>query len=227
MDKPLSKKYLIDSQFKIQDMQMADQFDELIRKGKLTDFGLDNTVLFNLLVKFNKEESIRKLLEKCGIKPTFEALQQAIAHGQTELAMLIIEKEPNLLHESNHIGTPLHIATVCNNPSLAQKLLEMGIDVNGINMYHDTPLHVAAKLGLEAMVFLLCEHGANPFIKNQRKFGRGFDSLSVAYRHAWKLRSSQEPPYNMVSRHDLFIRIMRIMYKYVEQFGGKVGTNFP
>ena len=52
-------------------------------------------------------------------------------------------------HQGN---TSLHLACMNNRIRHAQTLLRMGADLNLVNDYGFTPLHIAAQLGCEEMV---------------------------------------------------------------------------
>lgn len=222
MDAPTGKKYSLDIVFKMKDIQTADELEQNIKQGTCKDFEGTDGKLLSLLVRYNKEKLVEKLLSERGIKPSLEVLQEAIVYGRTSIALHFIDQEPSLIREQNRIGSPLHIASLCNRVILAGKLLEMGTDVNVMNQYHDTPLHLAAKRGHEEMVSFLCERGANPFVTNIRKYGRRFDSMDVAYRHMGKKLAPGELPHMMVERYKLYREILHIMYRYVGKFGGSV-----
>jgi ankyrin repeat protein len=111
---------------------------------------------------------------------------------------------------------------MANRVTLAKKFIDMGVDVNRRNLYYDTPLHIAAKLGYTAMVSLLCSAGANPFIKNMRSHGRSFDAMDMAYRHMLKAHRSEEAPHDYYHSYNIYRTILHIMYRYVDRFGGAV-----
>jgi hypothetical protein len=215
------KRYQFDNDYGA-DVCRADVLAEAIeRDQKIHDIITDATAL-SLLIKCQKEDSVCKLFKKYGVIPVFNDLAQAVIVGNLSLALQCIEQNPNLLHQENRIGSVLHIASFANRISLAQKFLEMGLDVNAYNVHHDTPLHIAAKFGFIDMVKLLCDAGANPFIKNIRSHGRAFDAMDVAYRNMMKMHRSKESPYCYYCNTDVYRAVLHIMYHYVGRFGGAI-----
>lgn len=130
----------------------------------------------------------------------------------------MIDQEPSLVNAENNIGTPLHIASFCNRVELAKKFLELNADVNAINKYHDTALHLAARTGHDAMVALLCDRGANPFVRNQRKR----DPIQVAYLKMDRSPRNIDWSLTVPQRQALYGKILRTMYQVVGKFGGSI-----
>jgi len=63
----------------------------------------------------------------------------------------INENGQNLLHE----------AVAYNNVLLGGKLIEMGVDVNGLDSKSQTPLHYAANYNAQALAEVILRHGGN------------------------------------------------------------------
>ena len=64
--------------------------------------------------------------------------------------------------------SPLHIAALYNQVTLARQLLGLGADAKSANTWGDTPLHRAATLGYPEMCQLLLEAGADPDFEDWR-----------------------------------------------------------
>lgn len=226
MDTPNCKRYCIDRQFSLDSLQRADDLEQKILTERLYDIDLNNTDRVNLLIRYNKEEAIKRLCIQNLLNPTIEHLQEAIAAEQTSLALFFLSLDPTLIKAQNSLGTPLHIASLYNNKLLAATFLALGIDINAVNKHHDTPLHLAAKKGFVEMVSFLCEHGANPLIKNVRKFNRTFDAIDVAYRNMFRFKDKRDMLLTTISRQKTYYSILHIMYAQARKLGASVNENF-
>jgi hypothetical protein len=216
------KRYQREDIYALGDVSRADALAEAIQYGQRIQEIVKDVTALNLLIKYQKEDSVRKLFKEYGVKPTFESFAQAIAVGNLSIATQCLDQNPDLLYQENRTGSALHIASLANRTTLAQKFIQMGLDVNRCNVYHDTPLHIAAKCGFRDMVALLCDAGANPFIQNVRSHGRSFDAMDVAYRNMMKMHRSQESPYSYSCNTDVYRTILHLMYRYVSRFGGAI-----
>jgi hypothetical protein len=105
------------------------------------------------------------------------ALHQAAAHGNTELARILIAfgADPNV---RNRFGeTPLHTACEHGRLTSAALLLSAGADVSVRSRFQrTTPLMAAAESGNPDLVRLLISRGAS--VRERDAFGR--DALAVA-----------------------------------------------
>ncbi|KAL0548128.1 hypothetical protein IC582_012573 [Cucumis melo] len=99
-----------------------------------------------------------------------ELLYQQVSYGNTEGIKALCREGAGLEWIDKEAKTPLIVA--CMSPELhnvARTLIELGANVNAYRpgrRHNGTPLHHAAKRGLENNVKLLLSHGANPLIMN-------------------------------------------------------------
>ncbi|CAH1412423.1 unnamed protein product [Lactuca virosa] len=98
-----------------------------------------------------------------------ELLYQQVGYGNTEGIKSLRNEGAGLEWMDKEGKTPLILASM--NPQLydvAKTLIELGANVNGYRpgRHAGTPLHHAAKRGLEQMVKLLLSHGANALVMN-------------------------------------------------------------
>ena len=93
-----------------------------------------------------------------------------IDHGDIEsLESYLNSPEVDLTVKDSIGETPLHVAVENNNYQIVQLLLEHGADVNILDDYNDTPLHLASAKDLNiSIVQLLLEHGADVEIRENR-----------------------------------------------------------
>ncbi|KAA8527773.1 hypothetical protein F0562_035358 [Nyssa sinensis] len=98
-----------------------------------------------------------------------ELLYQQVNYGNTEGIKALCREGASLEWIDREGKTPLIVA--CMNPELynvARTLIELGANVNAYRpgRHAGTPLHHAAKRGLEQPVKLLLTHGANALLMN-------------------------------------------------------------
>jgi len=98
-----------------------------------------------------------------------ELLYQQVNYGNADGIRALRAQGAGLEWIDKEGKTPLMVA--CMRPDLlnvAKVLIELGANVNAYRpgSFCGTPLHHAAKKGLEQTVHLLLTHGANPFIPN-------------------------------------------------------------
>ncbi|KAI4318038.1 hypothetical protein L6164_025848 [Bauhinia variegata] len=98
-----------------------------------------------------------------------ELVYQQVSYGNAE-GIKVLHREGASLEWIDREGkTPLIVA--CMNPEfydVAKTLIELGANINAYRpgRHAGTPLHHAAKRGLESIVKLLLSHGANPLVLN-------------------------------------------------------------
>ncbi|KAM7488431.1 hypothetical protein LguiB_025915 [Lonicera macranthoides] len=98
-----------------------------------------------------------------------ELLYQQVKYGNIEGIKALHSDGAGLEWIDQDAKTPL--ITACMNPELydvAKTLIDLGANVNAYRpgRFAGTPLHHAAKRGLERIVVLLLSHGANAFVMN-------------------------------------------------------------
>ena len=116
-----------------------------------------------------------------GMRP----LSKAVLVNDPYLIELMIEHGADpLLRDAEEGGfgrSLLHYATKADNVELVERLLELGVEVDIVDMHDQTPLDVAATFGESASMKVLLEHGADPM--RQDDAGSVPLLLSAAYGH--------------------------------------------
>ncbi len=80
------------------------------------------------------------------------------------VALLIV----SIVYKINEGGwLSLHTVVLKNSPEMAEVLLSLGTDPNGVDSYGYTPLQIAVKKNAYEMVEVLLKHGANPNVKGK------------------------------------------------------------
>lgn len=102
-------------------------------------------------------------------RPRAELLYELVSTGNIEAIKALCREGASLEWIDREGRTPLILA--CMNPELvdvAKTLIELGANINAYRpgSHAGTPLHHAAKRGLEQSVKLLLSHGANPLVRN-------------------------------------------------------------
>lgn len=87
------------------------------------------------------------------------SLYQALAHGSTEVADLLIDKGVKIKTAAKNGRTPLHMAV--KQKGTVQRLLLMGVDKEAIDIEGRTPLYLALADGMIEVATLLLDEGAN------------------------------------------------------------------
>ncbi|XP_072988922.1 probable E3 ubiquitin-protein ligase XBOS34 isoform X2 [Typha latifolia] len=98
-----------------------------------------------------------------------ELLYHQVSYGNIEGIRELRRQGAGLEWMDSEGKTPLIVACLSSDLlAVAKALIELGADVNAYRpgRFRGTPLHHAAKRGLEQTVHLLLSHGANPFIVN-------------------------------------------------------------
>lgn len=66
------------------------------------------------------------------------------------------------------VGTPLHVSANWNRPSIARMMIMSGADMSASWIDRRTPLFYAAARGSTAVIDVLCDHGADPNLREHR-----------------------------------------------------------
>lgn len=66
------------------------------------------------------------------------------------------------------VGTPLHVSASWNRATIARMLIMAGADITASQIDRRTPLFYAAARGSTAVVEVLCDHGADPTLREHR-----------------------------------------------------------
>ena len=117
------------------------------------------------LSSFSFAEKGYKMIDDGGL------LQNAILNDNTELALKIIKRNPQIIYSEDKYGdTPLHDAAEYGNTEVATLLLDRGADVNARDNYDNTPLHNAVLYGNTEVATLLLDRGADVAARNNEGY---------------------------------------------------------
>ena len=86
-----------------------------------------------------------------------------IRAGKTDVALALLNKNPDLVHTRNRFqSTPLIHAALSGQVEVIERLLELGADVNTRSAEQQTPLHMAAFNDRLEAAGVLLDNGADP-----------------------------------------------------------------
>ena len=74
--------------------------------------------------------------------------------------------------------TPLHAAAASGKKNVVLLLLDLGAEVDAVNIYGNTALHVACLNGQDMVVSDLIKHGASINVVNNKEQVRNFVNFS-------------------------------------------------
>ncbi|XP_034888813.1 ankyrin repeat-containing protein At5g02620 isoform X1 [Populus alba] len=91
------------------------------------------------------------------------ALHMAVKGQNEEIVLELLKPDPSVMHvEDNKGNTALHVAIKKGRAQNVRCLLSVeGVNINAINKAGETPLDIAEKLGVQDLVYILKEAGAN------------------------------------------------------------------
>ena len=96
-----------------------------------------------------------------------DALHLAAAHGHVTAATAIYNLTDGNLYTRDAVGRfALHAACLEGHTSVAELLLELGSNVNALDVRQDSALHLACRYGHTSTVRQLVWHGADPWQRN-------------------------------------------------------------
>ncbi len=105
------------------------------------------------------------------------SLFEAIRAGQTSEVRKAIELNPELVNQPDQRGfTPLIMAAYMGQKEIAELLLEIGADIDGLDAVGSSALMGVSFKGDVEIASMLIAKGANVYIQNQR----GETALSFA-----------------------------------------------
>ncbi|CAP34287.2 Protein CBG16074 [Caenorhabditis briggsae] len=108
-------------------------------------------------------------------KSDFTLLHHAVLENQNQISKLLMDYEPLLiLCKSTKNILPIHLAAWNGNLEIVKMLLlqtmEKPADIlNAVNIFNETPLHLAVQRSHIEVVFYLIKKNADPFIRNENK----------------------------------------------------------
>ncbi|CAB02658.2 ANK_REP_REGION domain-containing protein [Caenorhabditis elegans] len=108
-------------------------------------------------------------------KSDFTLLHHAVLENQNQISKLLMDYEPLLLLcKSTKNILPIHLAAWNGNLEIVKMLLlqtmEKPADIlNAVNIFNETPLHLAVQRCHLEVVFYLIKKNADPFIRNENK----------------------------------------------------------
>jgi len=166
--------------------------DFLCGNFKFTDVPLMDAMKY--LMAFNDEvlDVNRKSLVGKAVRVALEfddpkyQLLQLVKHQQFAEAKKILEKPapsvPNVRIKDTDGSTPLHLAVWHGQSTLADRLVELGADINVRDDAGLTPLHEAARFGNGDCCEILLKHGADPTLADNN----GNTPLRTAIYYGYK-----------------------------------------
>jgi ankyrin repeat protein len=107
-------------------------------------------------------------------------LWTAVARGDLEAIRLELNSSVSADAKAGCGLTPLHIATLANQPAAVELLLANGADVSVVDREGNTALHMASFLGRTNIVVALLRGGANPDQRNHLGFS-SFDNVAITW----------------------------------------------
>ncbi|MGH9762825.1 MAG: ankyrin repeat domain-containing protein, partial [Blastocatellia bacterium] len=111
---------------------------------------------YDEIVAIITEDEDRRRKAKSGLDaiPSPREFFKAIASGEDDRAIALIESDPALIHTCDSDGwTPLHVAAAALSKDVVTWLLEHGAEVNALGPLDRTPLDVAAERTPKAYEF--------------------------------------------------------------------------
>jgi ankyrin repeat protein len=103
--------------------------------------------------------------------PTARRFVRAIGNGDRAEMIQVLHDAPDVLDAPDELNGgqhPIHIAAQSGHTSMAELLLSLGADVNGLDLFGKTPCHISCEKGdyKTAMVFI--RYGAQFDLKDSR-----------------------------------------------------------
>ena len=166
----------------------------------------------NARITVEPRNGYRNALNRIGATPLMMAAR--LADAPLMRVLLELGADPDITNEDGStllmVASGLGIHSPGEDPGTeaealecVQIALELGGDVNAIDMNHETSLHGAAYRGANAIVDLLVEHGADTFdVENSR----GWTPLRIA-QGIFRTETYKEAPHTAALLTDLMARI--------------------
>ncbi|VDP77989.1 unnamed protein product [Echinostoma caproni] len=165
-------------------MHMASRVGSADIARMLIDFGMctdtEDLALQTAMHKAAERNNldVMKLLIKKGSNMENEdsnactPLLLAVSKGHVEIVQLLIEHGANLFAQDKNAKSVIYLSAECNSLDVLRMILlndKAKKLINVPNIYGNTALHVAAKLGHLEVVKTLLDNGANLLAKNERE----------------------------------------------------------
>jgi len=126
----------------------VDTRDRLLRTPLHLACLTGNSVIAKLLLEFNADPFER---DSSGRTSMHYACCTGSVVAALELTMILCYKNTDLIHMKDHTGrTPLHYAIFNQQPDqnkILQKLIQLGSNLNALDVDNRTPLHFASEAG--------------------------------------------------------------------------------
>lgn len=118
---------------------------------------LDNEVSANYAIHHQHENTT----------VSFPLIFIALLQEHASIVRLLLKRGADIEQQLGGM-TPLHVATLKNNETIAALLLDEGASINAVTQEGDTALHIAAQKGYENIVRLLLQRRAKTTQKNRK-----------------------------------------------------------
>ena len=148
-------------------------------------------------IDYATAHGLREVVVRLSVEGTTDVqgntpLHQAVFNGQAEIVRTLLATSPGLTDSFNDDGeTPLIIACLKGNLTVAKMLIEAGADTNKVMLNGNGPLHFAAWSGnkfignelltVNAKTDLQNENGETPLILAAREGNNEFVTLLVSH----------------------------------------------
>lgn len=146
---------------RINDLPSIQKMQDDLNLDLLTKADRENITPIRLLLQLNRK-NISDWLKSIIYKQTNTTpLNMAIVFNDQSSIDAAIEKKVGINQQDAWGETPLFYACIKNDVILAEKLFNAGADLNHVNLYHETVLHIVIEYNCREMLIWLTAHNLN------------------------------------------------------------------